>query len=165
MKYDLFKIAKSKKIKYFLISYVDFFSVLRSKLVPVEVINDVQKNGVGFAGSATYLDLSPADPDIISIPDPTSLIQIPWQKDVGWLASDLWMNGLPYQSSPRVMLKNQINILAKQNMFLKSGVECEFFLLSSDGKKIADHRDQSFKPCYDQSALMRQYELIKEISD
>ena len=40
---DLSKIAKQKKIKYFLISYVDFFGVLRSKLVPSQVIKDMQK--------------------------------------------------------------------------------------------------------------------------
>ena len=33
---DLSKIAKQKKIKYFLISFVDLFGVLRSKLVPTE---------------------------------------------------------------------------------------------------------------------------------
>ena len=162
---DLSKIAKQKKIKYFLISYVDFFGVLRSKLVPSQVIKDMQKDGAGFAGFATYLDMSPADPDMVSIPDPASLIQLPWQPEVGWLAGDLWMDGKPVQSSPRVMLKNQINQLKKKNMFLKSGVECEYFLISPDGSSIADEKDQAFKPCYDQSALMRQYDLIKEICD
>ena len=165
MTQDLSKIAKQKKIKYFLISYVDFFGVLRSKLVPAQVIKDMQKEGAGFAGFATYLDMSPADPDMVSIPDPSSLIQLPWQPEVGWLAGDLWMDGKPVQSSPRVMLKNQISELKKKNMFLKSGVECEYFLISQDGNSIADEKDQAFKPCYDQSALMRQYDLIKEICD
>ena len=165
MSQDLSKIAKQKKIKYFLISYVDFFGVLRSKLVPAQVIKDMQKEGAGFAGFATYLDMSPADPDMVSIPDPSSLIQLPWQPEVGWLAGDLWMDGKPVQSSPRVMLKNQISELKKKNMFLKSGVECEYFLISQDGNSIADEKDQAFKPCYDQSALMRQYDLIKEICD
>ena len=165
MSQDLSKIAKQKKIKYFLISYVDFFGVLRSKLVPAQVIKDMQKEGAGFAGFATYLDMSPADPDMVSIPDPSSLIQLPWQPEVGWLAGDLWMDGKPVQSSPRVMLKNQISELKKKNMFLKSGDECEYFLISQDGNTIADEKDQAFKPCYDQSALMRQYDLIKEICD
>ncbi|MCY7408353.1 MAG: hypothetical protein LH631_13545, partial [Alkalinema sp. CAN_BIN05] len=30
-------------------------------------------NGAGFAGFATWLDITPADPDIFAIPDPTSL--------------------------------------------------------------------------------------------
>ena len=61
---NLSQIAKSKKIKYFLISFVDLFGVLRSKLVPAQAINEMQKNGAGFAGFATWLDMSPADSDI-----------------------------------------------------------------------------------------------------
>jgi glutamine synthetase len=48
---------------------------------------------------------------------------------------------------------------------MKSGVECEYFLINNEGTGIADKRDIQSKPCYDQSALMRQYELIKEICD
>ena len=162
---DLSKIAKQKKIKYFLISFVDLFGVLRSKLVPAQAIKEMQKNGAGFAGFATWLDMSPADPDMFAIPDPDSLIQLPWKKEVGWLASDLWMNGKPVEASPRVMLKKQVTRLSKNNMTLKSGVECEYFLTNPDGTAIADNRDIQSKPCYDQSALMRQYDLIKEICD
>ena len=48
---------------------------------------------------------------------------------------------------------------------MKSGVECEYFLISQDGSAIADTKDIQSKPCYDQSALMRRYDLIKEICD
>ena len=162
---SLSKIAKSKKIKYFLISFVDLFGVLRSKLVPAQAIDEMQKNGAGFAGFATWLDMSPADSDMFAIPDPESLIQLPWNKEVGWLASDLWMNGKPVKASPRIMLKDQIAKLNLLNLKMKSGVECEYFLISEDGESIADARDIQSKPCYDQSALMRRYQLIKEICD
>ena len=162
---DLSKIAKEKKIKYFLISFVDLFGVLRSKLVPTQAIKDMQKNGAGFAGFATWLDMTPADTDMFAIPDPDSLIQLPWNKEVAWLASDLWMNEKPVQASPRIMLKKQIERLNKKNLEMKSGVECEYFLINNDGSDIADTRDTQTKPCYDQSALMRRYELIKEICD
>ena len=162
---NLFQVAKSKQIKYFLISFVDLFGVLRSKLVPAQAIKEMQKNGAGFAGFAAWLDMSPADSDMFGIPDPDSLIQLPWNKEVGWLASDLWMNGKPVEASPRVMLKNQIKKLKQHNLNMKSGVECEYFLISPDGSSIADPRDTQSKPCYDQSALMRRYDLIKEICD
>jgi len=162
---NLFQVAKSKQIKYFLISFVDLFGVLRSKLVPAQAIKEMQKNGAGFAGFAAWLDMSPADSDMFGIPDPDSLIQLPWNKEVGWLASDLWMNGKPVEASPRVMLKNQIKKLKQHNLNMKSGVECEYFLTSPDGSSIADPRDTQSKPCYDQSALMRRYDLIKEICD
>ena len=165
MSKNLSSIAKSKKIKYFLISFVDLFGVLRSKLVPAQAIGEMQKNGAGFAGFATWLDMTPADTDMFAVPDPSSLIQLPWNKEVGWLASDLVMDGKSVKASPRVMLKNQINQLGKKNFKMKSGVECEYFLISPDGKEIADKRDIQSKPCYDQSALMRRYDLIKEICD
>ena len=162
---NLFKIAKEKKIKYFLISFVDLFGVLRSKLVPTRAIKEMQEAGAGFAGFAAWLDMSPADSDMFGIPDPDSLIQLPWNKEVGWLASDLWMNGKPVDASPRVMLKKQIEKLSKKGLQMKSGVECEYFLISQEGNSIADTRDTQSKPCYDQSALMRRYDLIKEICD
>ncbi len=165
MSKNLAQVAKTKKIKYFLISFVDLFGVLRSKLVPTRAIADMQKNGAGFAGFATWLDMTPADSDMFAIPDADSFIQLPWNKEVGWLASDLWMNGKPVKASPRVMLKDQIKILSRKNLKMKSGVECEYFLISEDASKIADHRDTQSKPCYDQSALMRRYDLIKEICD
>ena len=162
---NLFKIAKKKNIKYFLISFVDLFGVLRSKLVPAHAIKEMQNSGAGFAGFAAWLDMTPADSDMFAIPDPDSLVQLPWNKEVGWLASDLWMNGKPVEASPRVMLKKQISELSKQGLSMKSGVECEYFLISQDGSSIADSRDIQSKPCYDQSALMRRYDLIKEICD
>ena len=165
MAINLAEIAKKKKIKYFLISYVDFFGVLRSKLVPTQSIKEMQKDGAGFAGFSTYLDMSPSDPDMAAIPDPNSLIQLPWQMDVAWLAADLWMNDKPVNASPRIMLRNQIDRLAKKNMHLKSGVECEYFLITPSGDSIADQNDIADKPCYDQSALMRQYDLIRAICD
>ena len=162
---NLSSLAKIKKIKYFLISFVDLFGVLRSKLVPARAIDEMQKNGAGFAGFATWLDMTPADTDMFAIPDPDSLIQLPWNKEVGWLASDLWIGGKPVKASPRIMLKNQIEKLSKKDLVMKSGVECEYFLISPDGSKIADDRDTQSKPCYDQSSLMRRYDLIKEICD
>ena len=111
MSKNLSKVAKQKKIKYFLISFVDLFGVLRSKLVPARANGEMQENGAGFAGFATWLDMTPADTDMFAIPDPDSLIQLPWNKEVGWLASDLWMGGNPVKASPRVMLKGQIKKL------------------------------------------------------
>ncbi len=162
---DLAAIAKQAKIKYFLISFVDLFGVLRSKLVPARAIGGMQKDGAGFAGFAAWLDMSPADGDMFAVPDPDSLIQLPWKKEVGWLAGDLYLDGKAVDASPRVALKAQIDQAAKQGWRMKTGVECEFFLTNSKGTKIADSGDMQSKPCYDQSALMRRYDVITEICD
>ena len=152
-------------IRYFLVSYSDVFGTSRAKLVPTSAIDHVCEAGATFAGFATWLDMTPADPDVVAIPDPGSLIQLPWKPEVGWLAADLWMNGRPVAHAPRNVLKTSLSKLQANGYELRSGVECEFFLLSSDGKSVADPLDHQSKPCYDQQALIRQFDLIAEICD
>ena len=105
---DLAKLAKERRIRYFLISYVDLFGALRAKLVPARAIGEMQKAGAGFAGFATWLDMSPADSDMFAVPDPDSLVQLPWKPEVGWLASDLFMDGKPVAHGPRHILRQQV---------------------------------------------------------
>ena len=165
MAVDLDKVAKSEGIKYFLISFVDLFGVLRSKLVPARAIGQMQRDGAGFAGFAAWLDMTPAHPDMFSIPDADSLIQLPWKPEVAWLAGDLWMAGKPVEASPRIALKRQMEKAEGRGLYMKSGVECEYFLINSDGTGIFDERDTQEKPCYDQAALMWRYDIISEICD
>ena len=162
---DLAAIAKARKIKYFLISFVDLLGQLRAKLVPASAIRGMQKDGAGFAGFAAWLDMTPAHPDMFAIPDPDSLMQLPWKPEVAWLAADLWMDGKPVEASPRVALKRQIEAARKQGYWVKTGVECEFFLLNASGDGLSDEMDKEEKPCYDQSALMRRFDVISEICD
>jgi len=165
MTIDLADVAAKKSIKYFLISYTDLFGSQRAKLVPASAIAGMQKAGAGFAGFATWLDMSPADPDLFALPDPRSLIQLPWKPEVGWLAADLWMGGQAVEQAPRIALKAQIERAAKLDLQMKTGVECEFFLIAPDGSAISDAADTQIKPCYDQQALMRRYDIITEICD
>ena len=165
MSVDLASVAEDKGIRYFLISFVDLFGVLRSKLVPARAIAEMQRDGAGFAGFAAWLDMTPADPDMFAIPDPDSLVQLPWNREVGWLASDLWMNGAPVEASPRVVLKRQIERAEAAGYSMKTGVECEYFLLAPDEVAVSDPRDTQEKPCYDQTALMRRFDVIGEICD
>jgi glutamate---methylamine ligase len=162
---DLAAAAKAKNIKYFLVSFVDLLGQLRAKLVPASAIGGMQKDGAGFAGFAAWLDMTPAHPDMFGVPDPDSLIQLPWKPEIGWLASDLWMDGKPVEASPRVALKRQIEAAAKKGYRVKTGVECEFFLVNPAGDGLSDEMDTEEKPCYDQAALMRRYDVISEICD
>jgi len=162
MSTDLKKKGKELGIKYFLISFTDLFGAQRAKLVPLDAIGGVQKSGAGFAGFATWLDMSPADSDLFARPDPESLIQLPWKPEVGWLAADLWMDGKEVEQAPRNMLKR---LIAKSGCEMKSGIEPEMFLVNPDGTQISDASDTAEKPCYDQQALLRRYDVITEICD
>jgi glutamine synthetase type III len=159
------EIAESKGIRYFLVAFVDLFGVMRAKIVPATAMNSVAKSGAGFAGFATWLDMTPADPDVLVMPEQDSLIQLPWKPEVAWVTGDLVMGGKPVEQNPRQVLKRVIADAAKLGYELKTGVECEYFLITPDGQAISDAADRQSKPCYDQQALMRRYDVVAEICD
>ena len=162
---DLAAFAKEKGVKYFMISYTDLFGGQRAKLVPTQAIADMQDEGAGFAGFATWLDFTPAHPDMLAVPDPNSVIQLPWKPEVAWVAANCVMDSKYVAQAPRNVLRRLIDQAAADGMHVKTGIEAEFFLLSPDGSQISDEYDTASKPCYDQQAVMRRYDVIKEICD
>ena len=165
MSIDLANFAKDKGVKYFMISYTDLFGGQRAKLVPAQAIADMQVEGAGFAGFATWLDLTPAHPDMLAVPDSNSVIQLPWKPEVAWVAADCMMEDAPVAQAPRNVLSSIIAEAAKDGLHVKTGIEAEFFLLTPDGEQISDEYDIAAKPCYDQQAVMRRYDVIAEICD
>ena len=165
MTIDLAAFAKENGVKYFMISYTDLFGGQRAKLVPAQAIADMQVEGAGFAGFATWLDLTPAHPDMLAVPDPNSVIQLPWKPEVAWVAANCMMDDAPVMQAPRNVLNKLISDAAAEGMHVKTGVEAEFFLLTPDGSQISDEYDTAAKPCYDQQAVMRRYDVIAEICD
>jgi glutamine synthetase len=162
---QLADIASEKGIRYFLISFVDLAGVQRAKLVPASAIAGMQRDGAGFAGFAAYFDMQPSDPDMLAMADPSSFIQLPWKPEVGWVASVMRMRGELVEQAPRNALKRVMARAAHSGFVMKSGVECEFFLVTPDGHAVSDPGDVAAKPCYDASALMRRYDVIAELCD
>ena len=165
MTIDLAKFAKENQVRYFMISYTDLFGGQRAKLVPAQAIADMQQDGAGFAGFATWLDLTPAHPDMLAVPDPSSVIQLPWKPEVAWVAGNCVMEGQDVAQAPRNVLGRLVAEAAEAGMRVKTGIEAEFFLLTPDGGRISDPADTAEKPCYDQQAVMRRYDVIAEICD
>jgi glutamine synthetase len=162
---NLAEFAKAKNVKFFMVTYTDVLGYQRAKLVPARAIVEMQKNGAGFAGFAGGMDMTPANSDMLAIPDPASVTQLPWKPEVAWLASDCVMDGKSVDQAPRNTLKRLVAEAAALGIRVKTGVEPEFFLTMPDGKLIADEKDRLSKPCYDQQALMRRFDIIAEVSD
>ncbi|SLN57351.1 Glutamine synthetase 3 [Roseovarius albus] len=165
MTIDLAAYAKENGVKYFMISFTDLFGGQRAKLVPARAIADMQEDGAGFAGFATWLDLTPAHPDMLAVPDPNAVIQLPWNKEIAWVPGNCVMEGEDVAQAPRNVLRRLIAEAAEEGMHVKTGIEAEFFLLTPEGDQISDPFDTAEKPCYDQQAMMRRLEVIREISD
>lgn len=162
---DLAQFAAETGVKYFMISFTDLFGGQRAKLVPAQAIGEMQEDGAGFAGFATWLDMTPAHPDMLAVPDASSVIQLPWKPEVAWVAANCVMEGEDVAQAPRNVLRRLIDEAAVEGLHVKTGIEAEYFLMMPDGSQISDEFDTAAKPCYDQQAVMRRYDVVREICD
>ncbi len=162
---DLADFAKENSVRFFMISYTDLFGGQRAKLVPAQRIAEMQENGAGFAGFATWLDLTPAHPDMLAVPDADAVIRIPWNPEIAWVPARCMMEGEPVAQAPRNVLERLVAEAATEGLRIRTGVEAEFFLLTPEGQQISDPHDTAAKPCYDQQAVMRRYDVLREIAD
>ena len=103
---------------------------------------------------------------MFSVPDPASLVRLPWKPEVGvgrGRPGDGWLRR--WDQAPRRVLARMIDAAAERGLVVRAGVEAEYHLIDPSGTAISDPRDIDAKPCYDQSALMRRYDVISEICD
>ncbi len=162
---DLAAFAAENGVKFFMISFTDLFGAQRAKLVPAQAIADMQEEGAGFAGFAAWLDMTPAHPDMLAVPDANAVIQLPWKPEVAWVAANPVMEGQDVAQAPRNVLRAMNAKAAAKGLHVKTGVEAEFFLLTPEGTQISDSADIAEKPCYDQQAVMRRYDVIAEVCE
>ncbi|MCU1276445.1 MAG: glutamine synthetase, type [Bryobacterales bacterium] len=157
-------LVKDKGIEYFFCSFVELSGAPKAKLVPATHLDDMAREGAGFAGfAAGDLNQGPHDPDIVSIPDFDSLTVIPWRKNVAWVPGNLHVNGEPWPYCPRTILTRQLTEAQKKGYVLQVGVEPEFMLLkknSHDQYEPWDALDNATKPCYDLRALYRNLDVM-----
>jgi hypothetical protein len=106
-----------------MISYTDLFGASAPSWCRPQAIADMQKDGAGFAGFATWLDMTPAIPTCSPCPIRTAWSSCPGSRRwpgsppiCGWTAS---------RSSRRraIVLKRLIAEAAAEGLRVKTGVE------------------------------------------
>lgn len=148
----------SNDIKYVIPSYVDMHGIPKCKMVPIEYLERAMGGSELFTGAA--LDGVPqnmADDEVGAVPDPDSFMPIPWRKDVGWFASDLWYQGAPFEPCNRGILKRVLQRAQKLGLVVNCGIEAEFFVFNDDGASIPNAVSSLptlAKPAYDSARLM-----------
>lgn len=154
----------TKDIEFFLCSFVELSGAPKAKLVPATHVEEMKREGAGFAGfAAGDLNQGPHDPDVVSIPDFNALAILPWRKNVAWVPGNLHVNGQSWPYCPRTILARQLERLRQKGYVFNVGVEAEFMLLKKkeDGQYAPwDALDTAGKPCYDLRALYRNLDLM-----
>ncbi|HTU85849.1 MAG TPA: type III glutamate--ammonia ligase [Solirubrobacteraceae bacterium] len=165
---DVKRIIRDQHIEFLFAQFVDMHGKPSAKLVPAHHIDDLLTDGAGFAGfAAGDIGQGPHDPDMIAIPDPTTLTILPWQPNVARFACDVTVEGEPWPFCPRTILRNFLARAKELGFELKMGAELEYFLVRrrEDGTiEVADQLDTLDLPCYDMRALTRNLDFVSQVS-
>ncbi|HEX4360336.1 MAG TPA: type III glutamate--ammonia ligase [Pseudonocardia sp.] len=164
---DLATRAAADGVRFLLALFVDLTGKPCAKLVPVEAADELQYEGVGFAGYAVgAIGQQPCDPDLIAIPDLSSYTPLPWVRDgLALVHCDPHVEGRPWPFAPRVILRRALAEAGALQLY--AGAEVEYFLVArgADGELTpADTRDTAAQPCYDARGLTRMYDHLTEVS-
>lgn len=162
-------LAEQHDTKFILALFVDLRGKPCAKLVPVEAVDQLATEGVGFAGYAVgALGQEPKDPDVMAIPDVASFTPIPFVKEgLALVHCDPHVLGKPWPFAPRVILKSIIDRAAGMGFEPWVGAEVEYFLVRRNGDgtiSTADPDDTAAQPCYDARGVYRMYDHLTSIS-
>ncbi|PSB35706.1 type III glutamate--ammonia ligase [Stenomitos frigidus] len=158
---------KEKGVKYAIASFVDIHGMCKAKMVPLTHFEQMMQGSELFTGAA--LDGVPQeinDEEVATMPDPASATVLPWNSEMAWFASDLYVGGKPFEACCRSILKNALKQAADMGFQFNLGIETEFFILKEgeDGKAApVSDRDILAKPCYDLQGLLDNYAWVDEI--
>ncbi len=165
---DVRKIVKDNGIEFLFAQFVDMHGKPSAKLVPAHHLDDLLTEGAGFAGfAAGDIGQGPDDPDMIAMPDPTTLTILPWRPTVARFACNVTVEGEEWDYCPRTILRRALARAAEQGYEMRIGAELEYFLLrrAADGSlELADPLDTLDQPCYDMRALTRNLDFVSEVS-
>ena len=153
-----------------LAQFTDVHGVARGKLVPVNQLELLMTEGVGFAGPSiwgTGLPRTGPRAEYYGRGQIDTVRALPWMPGVARVVCDGFVAGEPFDACPRQVLKRQLARLAERGWALRTGIEPEFFLLrrTADGFEPADPHDRLDKPSYDLKSLPRQREFLHQLAD
>ncbi len=160
--------AESDGVEFLFAMFVDMHGKPCAKMVPVEALDVLVGGGAGFAGfAAGPMGQSPADPDMIAVPDPASYTVAPWQPELAVLQCDIHVEGQPWPYTPRLILKGVLEKAQARGLVCNIGFEAEHFIVrrGQDGRiEVADPLDRSAVPCYDAKGLTRMFDHLTTVS-
>jgi len=165
---DLRTRAEADGVEFFFAMFVDMHGKPCAKMVPVEALDVLIGGGAGFAGfAAGPMGQSPADPDMIAVPDPASYMLAPWQPGLAVLQCDIHVEGEPWPYAPRLILKGMLQKARARGLVYNIGFEAEHFIVRRNqdgGIEVADPLDRSQVPCYDAKGLTRMFDHLTTVS-
>lgn len=156
----------ARGVRYAAVSFVDLHGKTKAKMVPIGHLQHATTGSELFTGAA--LDGVPqevSDEEVAAHPDMSAAIVLPWQPEVAWVPSNLYLKGAPFPACSRTILASVVAEAASLGLSPQLGVETEFYLLrdTPDGPVPLAASDDLAKPCYDLRSLLHSFPLVDAI--
>ena len=167
---DVRRIVKDKGIEFLFAQFVDMHGKPSAKLVPAHHLDDLLTEGAGFAGfAAGDIGQGPDDPDMIAMPDPTTLTILPWRPHGGAVRLRRHRRGrgvalLPaHDPAPRAGAGRRARLGAQGRR--RARVLPAAPRGPTAAWRLADPLDTLDQPCYDMRALTRNLDFVSEVAN
>ena len=146
---DLAARLAGEGVEYVFASFVDITGRAKSKCVPVEHLAGLlagheryTPRGLGGLGVMT-----PDEDECVTIPDPSTLCVLPFDRRFGHMVADLSFGGRePFALCPRSVLKNQVKAARAAGLELQLGIETELYFYRPDADNGPGTADGTLRP-------------------
>lgn len=157
---------QEKGVKYAMASFVDLHGMCKGKVVPLSHFDRMMQGSELFTGAA--LDGVPQeinDDEVATMPDPDSATVLPWNSELVWFASDLYLSGQPFEACCRTILKRVLKQAAEMGYRFNLGIETEFFIFkeTETGFSPVSDRDTLPKAAYALPTVLDNYKILDRI--
>ncbi|MBE5958849.1 MAG: type I glutamate--ammonia ligase [Lachnospiraceae bacterium] len=139
MKYtrqDIMRIVEEEDIEFIRLQFTDLFGTLKNVAITSSQLGKALDNKIMFDGSSIEGFARIEESDMYLYPDYNTFQILPWRPHQGKVARmicDVYkVDGTPYESDPRYILKKEIAKAREMGYTFNVGPECEFFLFHTD---------------------------------
>ena len=127
----------AKGVKYVILQFVDLPGLLKGRTIPVEILSDVNPNGVGFDGSSIPGYMTIENSDMVMKPDPSTFAVFPnyfYDRSVASLICDVYTpEGKRFDGDPRYICQRNVEKLRGEGYEPFAAAELEFYVVKYNG--------------------------------
>lgn len=135
---ELLEFVRENDVKFVRLTFCDLLGVQRNRSILSSELTRAFETGISFDASAVGVFADQQDSDLFLIPDPATMVILPWRPTQG---REVWMHcsvrtpdGTPFAGDARHILQKTVRRAAEMGYAAQVGAECEFYLFKPDGK-------------------------------
>ena len=139
-KQDIFNMVEEEDVEFIRLQFTDMFGTLKNVAITSSQLEKALNNECMFDGSSIEGFVRIEESDMYLYPDLDTFVIFPWRPQQGKVARllcDIYRSdGTPLEKSPRYILKQVVEMAAKEGYVCEVDPECEFFLFHTDDNGV-----------------------------